>query len=82
MGCMFVLALLNDMSSSCWANHHLIAPGDSRAEESGCTGVYRSDPLHTLMQEERAYFRVDAILAEKAGLTFCLFEFSSVWGVV
>ena len=49
--------------------------------ESGCTGVYRSDSLDTLMQEERAHFRVDAIGGE-SGAPFCLFEFASVWGVV
>ena len=36
----------------------------------GCIGVYRRDSLDTLMQEERAHFRVDAILAEKAGPLF------------
>jgi hypothetical protein len=35
--------------------------------ESGCTGVYRSDSLDTLMQEERAHFRVDAIWRRKRG---------------
>jgi hypothetical protein len=40
--------------------------------ESGCKRVYRSDSLDTLMQEERAHFRVDAILAEKAGPLFVL----------
>ena len=46
-----------------------------------CTGVYRSDSLDTLMQEERPHFRVDAI-GGKSGALFCLFEFASVWGVV
>ena len=50
-------------------------------QESGCTGVYRSDSLDTLMQEERPHFRVDAI-GGKSGALFCLFEFASVWGVV
>ena len=35
--------------------------------ESGCTGVYRSDSLDTLMQEECAHFRVDAIRRRKRG---------------
>ncbi len=39
----------------------------------GNPGVYRSDSLDTLMQEGRAHFRVDAILAEKAGGPFLSF---------
>ena len=35
--------------------------------ESGCTGVYGSDSLDKLMQEERAHFRVDAIRRRKRG---------------
>ncbi len=45
------------------------------------TGVHRSDSMDTLMQEERAHFRVDANGGE-SGAPFCLFEFASVWGVV
>ena len=40
---------------------------DSSLLESGCTGVYRSDSLDTLMQEECAHFRVDAIRRRKRG---------------
>ncbi len=42
---------------------------DSSLLESGpgCTGVYRSDSLDTLMQEECAHFRVGAIWRGKRG---------------
>jgi hypothetical protein len=36
--------------------------------ESGCTGVYRSDSLDTLMQEECAHFRVDGLLSPAQAL--------------
>ena len=39
----------------------------SAAGIRGCTGVYRSDSLDKLMQEERAHFRVGAIWRGKRG---------------
>ena len=45
--------------------------------ESGCTGVCRSGSLVKLMQEERAHFRVDAILAETTSGSLMSFAFDS-----
>ena len=41
-----------------------------------------TDYLDTLMQEERAHFRVVSRIGGESGATLCLFEFASVWGVV